>query len=463
MTKRLKLLYCFLCILLGTTVVNAQENLVYNHFYLNPYLYNPAFLASKSYAEVSLNYRAQLPNIQGSANTGTLNLQVPFNFRSAVGVSVVSDQIGAFQTMIGLLSFRHQIFFGQRLDVNHKLSFGLSFGAVKNKIDPSKIDNPDPALANSNTNYFSGQFGLSYQYQRLKIGFAIPQLFEATPSSPEDFSNTKIDKLRNTISTLSYDFALGSKFSFEPFAIYRTTDGLPDQYELMGILKMDDVVWGGGSYRQDYGASVLVGFSLKNNIQLGYAYEFGRSATKSLFGNTHEIQLSIKLGKQKARPERPAPVAEEPVVEEPVAEKPATEKPVVVEPEPQQVIEPVIIVAEPINPTSEPVVKEEVVEPANDPEPIGIDHVVAGKDSPNLKPGHYVVVGVFSSTENAQKLVQIVNRAGYSASSDQYVRPNLYFVYTERLDSLGDAKKLRNTLRKQKGFSFPDAWILSID
>jgi type IX secretion system PorP/SprF family membrane protein len=462
MNKGLRVIKIFLCVLFFTSVASAQENLIYNHFYLNPYLYNPAFLASKNYAEASLNYRAQLPSIKGGVSTGTLNLQVPFNFRSAVGLSVVSDQIGAFQTMIGLVSFRHQVFFGKRMDVNNKLSFGLSFGVVKNKIDPSKIDNPDPALANSNTNYFSGQFGLSYQYQRLKIGFAIPQLFEATPSSPDDFSNTKIDKLRNTISTLSYDFALGSKFSFEPFAIYRTTDGAPDQYEFMGLLKMNDVVWGGGSYRQDYGASVLVGFSLKNNIQLGYAYEFGRAATKSLFGNTHEIQLSIKLGKQKARPERAAPVVEEPVVEEPVEEKPAVEKPVVVEPEPQKIIEP-IIEAEPIKPATQPQVKEEVIEPAKLPEPIGIDNVVAGKDSPNLKPGHYIVLGVFSSNENAQKLIQIVNRAGYSASSDQYVKPNLYFVYTERLDSLNDAKKLRNALRKKKGFSFPDAWILSID
>ncbi len=455
MTKGLKYVYISLCVLLATNVATAQESLIYNHFYLNPYLYNPSFLASKGYSELSLNYRAQLPSIDGSPTTATLNLQVPFNFRSAIGLSAVSDQIGAFQTTIGLVSFRHQIFFGQRLDLNHKLSFGLSFGVVNNRIDPAKIDNPDPALVNSNTTYFSSQFGVNYQFKNLKIGFAIPQLFEATPSSPENFSNAKINKLRNTISTLSYNFSLGPKFSFEPYAIYRTIDGLPDQYEAAAILRMNELVWGGASYRQDYGASVLVGFSLKNHIQFGYAYEFGRSQTKSVFGNTHEIQLSIKLGKEKMRPERPVSQVVEPVAVVAVEEKKVEPEPAKAEPEvKEEVIAPVVVVEAVKKPVEE---VSSVVEPAHN------DMEIKNEDTPHLKPGHYVVVGVFSSEENANKLIQIVNRAGYSASSNQYITPNLDFVYTQRFDSLNDAKKTLNALRKKKCFSFPDAWILNVD
>lgn len=455
MTKGFKHAYISLCFLLAANVATAQESLIYSNFYLNPYLYNPAFLALDSYSEFSLNYRAQLPSIEGSASTATLNFQVPFNFRSAIGVSAVSDQIGAYQTTIGLVSFRHQIFFGQRLDLTNKLSFGLSFGAVNNRVDASKIDNPDPALSNSNTTNFSSQFGISYQYRRLKIGFSIPQLFESASGSPDDFSNTKINKLGNTISTLSYNFSLGPKFSFEPYAIYRTIDELPDQYEVTGIFRMNDVVWGGGSYRQEYGPSVLVGFSLKNNIQFGYAYEFGGSQTQSLFGNTHEIQLSIKLGKEKMRPERPVSQVVEPVAVVAVEEKKVEPEPAKAEPEvKEEVIAPVVVVEAVKKPVEE---VSSVVEPAHN------DMEIKNEDTPHLKPGHYVVVGVFSSEENANKLIQIVNRAGYSASSNQYIKPNLYFVYTQRFDSLNDAKKTRNALRKKKGFSFPDAWILNVD
>src|SRR5690606_4731603 len=128
-----------LCLILSDHVI-AQQNLVYNHYFLDPYLYNPSFIAADGYTEMNLNFRRQWSDFQGAPTTLSANLQVPVNYKLAWGVNLYNDKAGVLQTNTGFASLAYKVFLGRSTDDNHKIGFGLSMGYSMYDIDLSKVD-----------------------------------------------------------------------------------------------------------------------------------------------------------------------------------------------------------------------------------------------------------------------------------------------------------------------------------
>ena len=64
-------------------------------------------------------------------------------------------------------------------------------------------------------------------------------------------------------------------------------------------MHLKDLIWVGGSYRQEYGATALMGINIKDKLSVGYAYEFANTLVDGIPDGTHEVQLKINLGKSK--------------------------------------------------------------------------------------------------------------------------------------------------------------------
>jgi type IX secretion system PorP/SprF family membrane protein len=246
---------------------------------------------------VYLNYRKQWLGIEGAPTTGTLNLHLPLNYKAGLGVTAYQDEAGLLKTTTGLLSFSYQVYLGQTVNDVHKIAFGLSAGLTNSRINMAEADDMnDPALGN-NTSSLDGQFGLHYQFKNLKLAFAIPRLFQTHTVSEEAFNQPGFEQFQNTLSSVSYDFKF-NRISFEPIVTYRTFQNLDAQYEALGVLKIDELGWLGGSYRQDYGAAAFFGLSIKNKIKVGYAYEFATKQTDKFGNGSHEVQLILRVGKK---------------------------------------------------------------------------------------------------------------------------------------------------------------------
>src|SRR3954467_10028889 len=83
----------------------GQQNLVYNHYFINPYLYNPSYLGSSGYTEVSLNARRTWSSFAGAPQTATLNVQLPVNYKMSVGFNGYADEASFFKTYTGYGTF----------------------------------------------------------------------------------------------------------------------------------------------------------------------------------------------------------------------------------------------------------------------------------------------------------------------------------------------------------------------
>lgn len=473
MNRRLPL-FIFISLCFAGTV-HAQQNLVYNHYFLNPFLYNPSYIAPNGYTELYLNYRKQWAGFGDNApSTATLNFHLPINYKMGVGVTAYQDQQGVLRTTTALLSYGYQVYFGKNTSLVHKLAFGLSAGMTYSYIPIDQVDNgdlPDDALTRNNTSSMDGQVGLHYQLKNFRLSFALPRLFRTYVTSVDGFNEPTIRQVTSTISSISYNFSLSPKVAFEPIITYRTEKDFDSQYEAAGILRLNNIAWIGGSYRQDYGPAAFLGFNIKDRYKVGYAYEFAPQQVSGIGGGSHEFQLVIRLGKKKPAfakktEETPPVVVQDTAKVETLADKPleaqeetktpdAPKQAQLVEKQPTEnnvITTPGQIQTTAVPPTREEVAKEEPEEQES-----------KKHGGETLIPGHYVVVGAFVSPVNAKNYVNTLKRVGYPASMSYYSGKKLYIVHMGNTPTIEEARELRNQYRARSRYSFKDTWVLTIE
>ncbi len=472
----------FLSVLFAMAVVagyaQAPDLPTYNHYYVEPYFYNPAFMAAKDRAELNLIYRQQWAGLEGAPVFSQMSFIYPISRKLATGVNIYNNKRGLLTTTSAQASLSYAVGLGDEAF----LSFGMSGGVGRTSINLDEAGNTnDPALSRAlDKSFFAeGQAGFNLQIRRLSIGFSIPQLFRQNTISSESFQKIAFNAFNTTISSVSYKFDLGPDFRLQPLLLYRTMQyntSRKAEFEGYGTLYYKDFLWVGGLYRPDYGASAYLGLQINKTFQFGYSYEFGTKQVAQLTNNTHEFRLGIKIGKQRvnrhkeivSRPEEP----QEPEVNEPVE----SEKEVIVKEEPKpepekeevKVVTPVEIQEEKKQEPVEP--KEIVVVPDSKsitPVPVHEDVQVLPaqvNDNPDeLKKGTYLIVGVFSDSQNAIKYSTQMLYAGYKTNIGYNSVKKLHYVYILTENDLEVAKKQRDNLRKITRFQFKDTWILIVE
>jgi type IX secretion system PorP/SprF family membrane protein len=463
-------------VLLCSVGAFAQQNLFYNHYFINPSLYNPSFIAPEGYSTLYLNYRKQWIGIKGAPTTGTLNLHLPLNHKAGIALTAYQDEAGLLTTSSGLISFAYSVYFGKRVTDLNKLSFGIAAGVTNSRIksDPD-TDLNDPVLGN-NTSAIDGQVGINYQFNRLRIAVSIPRIFDPYTASEKSFNTGGITQLDNTISSISYNFPISGRLSFEPWFTYRTFNNLDPQFEALGSFKIDKLLWFGGSYRQDYGAAAFFGLSIKDKLKVGYAYEFATDQTDQLGNGSHEAQVVLRIGKKQfSRPQ----ISETTSPEEAVAQANALKEELKAQPAEEPVDEIPSDNAqpadntqptEPVVTTPTPAIHEEVAvtKPTAERDSTRDDReqpkqAVTTLEGKGLLPGHYVVVGAFASAVNAKNYAATLKRSGYPASVAFHPDRGYYIVHMTNAPTLEEAKVLRDKYRQMSRYSFRDTWILSIE
>lgn len=277
----------------------AQEPPVFSQFFMNPFIYNPAYAGVEGHSVFFLMYRQQWANIDGAPANYHGSFHTPLPNGIGVGGSVFSQTQGLL-TNAGIKGAASYLV---NFDRTHFLRFGLSLGVGTSTISFDQLDDPtDPAFSNlaSDEVYAIGEFGATYHTGHFNFGFALPSLFSQDITSTDDFSPVNVKPLDRALLKMNYRGHIGDDFAIEPHLIYRYSKNSADQFELATILHIKHIVWAGASYRQDAGLIGLIGAKIKEKIGFGYAYEMGKPDIANLTGNTHEIHIGFHLGSKKA-------------------------------------------------------------------------------------------------------------------------------------------------------------------
>ncbi len=310
--KGLFLFFFFHCL---CTLSYAQNYPVYNHWYVNPFLHNPAEAGSEMRAVAFLNHRQQWRGVEGAPVLSTLSFHLPFNKSNAIaGLNVSSFNRGLLTTTDATFTA------GYAIPINEETYFklGLSAGLLNNSVDLTMADNPDdPALIGfaNNNNQLVGKFGMKIQSNGFNLGLVLPQLFspdfintssfESFPINPFDeilimgYYKKRVDSYfkKKSRGRKRYTKKVEAQYApLELHALYRFSKIGNSQFEALVKLNLSQSFWVGGSYRQSYGITGNFGFKV-NDFEFAYAYEPASKLVVGLINGSHEIQLAYRIGK----------------------------------------------------------------------------------------------------------------------------------------------------------------------
>lgn len=293
--------YC-LALLLNCGIlspIQAQDQINFTQFYLNPYLLNTAYVGLDGQPAASLFYHRQWMTIDGAPTIVNLSLQAPLNSRVSAGLNVTNDSKGFFDNTGVLFSLGYHV----QIEDHTFVRFGISAGGSWNTVDMKKLEAVnDPALGGllDKNASLAGNAGVSFHMRLFHFGIALPTIFSPAYVSRDAFTVKEVKPFQAVVLNAGNRFYFNSnKNIFEPYAVYRINTGLPAQLELAGLFHLNHVIWIGGSYKEDFGISGLGGLKMKNMLAIGASYAIPKRGVDELNSPSFEISLNYLFGAHK--------------------------------------------------------------------------------------------------------------------------------------------------------------------
>lgn len=279
-------------------IAKSQQPQVYNQFFMNPYMYNPAYAGVEGHSVLFVMYRNQWSNIQDAPKVTHASFHVPLKGGIALGGAAFNVSQGLLTTSAAKFTAGYLV----NIDRTHFLRFGMSIGGGMNGLNLSEFDSPDDEAFNGfkdQSSFLIGDFGVTYHFGHFNVGFSLPNLFSYNPVTQKEVSVIGFSPTDNVLFKMNYRGHINDDIAIEPHVIYRYSAVIPHQFEGTLIAHLKHLVWVGASYRQDAGIVGLVGAKVKEKIGIGFAYEIGNPNISTDLGPTLEVNIGYHLGTKK--------------------------------------------------------------------------------------------------------------------------------------------------------------------
>lgn len=303
--------------------LNGQNYPVYNNFYINPYVYNPAEVATEN-TYIFINHKRQWMGLPGAPVFTTLSFNTLLNHKkSGIGVKASNYERGILTSTDLSFTYAHGILLNKQ---KSRFFFGMSAGAVTNSIDVDQLSNEDlnflgdPAISGYLANNIQPAASVGMLFKGasgVNIGLVLPQLFRPYFNAPQHFDASSFSPIDNAIVSFYYKRIVDGKLvhrkkrgvrakvktadhsaPVEFYAFYKYNSQATGQLESVLKFNLSSNFYLAGGYRLSYGFTAGTGFNLGNFI-LGYSYEPGNQPQDGFSRGTHELLLGLKLGKPK--------------------------------------------------------------------------------------------------------------------------------------------------------------------
>ena len=236
--------------------------------------------------------------ISGAPTVGNLSIQKPFASKLSSGLNLGNENRGLVNTTSVLISNSYYF----PVSGESFVRFGISIGGGWNKVDINSLsfgstdDNVIGDLLSSNFQLL-GNAGIAFHSKTFQIGVALPNIFQPSYITKDAFTISKVKPFESIILQSSYRFYFGSdKYAFEPNLLYRLNSSIPSQLEAAGLVHIHNIAWVGGSYKQNFGISAMLGFKFGKLMGLGYSYSIKNTGINQMSRPSHEIQLAMLFG-----------------------------------------------------------------------------------------------------------------------------------------------------------------------
>jgi len=362
---------------------------------------NPSLTKSASPVNITLAGRKYWTGIPDGpeAFLGSFSLSSS-TIKSAVGGYIWRENAPLISKQMMGLNYAYAV---KNMDEgnNFRMGLGLDFISVNSNNSSVLVDDyNDPfynALYNNNQNSVDFRVGFALNLQAFELGAALQQVMKSkntigsTPNGSLSFDNAFVAN-----GHVKYNIKAGEHILITPLVFMQYQENVPMRVDINVLAERTGIVWGGAWIRPNAAAGVMAGLWILPEVKLGYMYEKTFFKGISSKGNSHELMISYSPSLKKKEVE-------------PKPEIKTVEQPTVI-----HRVDTIVIVKE--TRITEEVTKAPEKEVKVTPEPS------------NSEMKFYVITGLFSLKENADKVAKKLQADGYKSKLVLSKPKNQYYV-----------------------------------
>ncbi len=275
-----------LCCAFSATAFGQQDP-QFSHNMFNRLQPNPATAGSNDAICGSLLYRSQWVSFEGAPKTGLLSVDMPVEFlHGGLGLTLMTDELGAEST------FNAKLAYALRLDVgNGKIALGADVGIMQRSLDGTKfnpLDLNDQLIPSGNVSGSAIDLGAGVYYnnEHFYIGGSATHLLEGEI----DYGDLTTEIKRHFYGMAGVSLDLTPTVALKPSVFVKNVS--PKTITDINInAHFNDRFYIGASYRTEDAIVAMLGFTVLQNLRIGYSYDITTSKIKDFSDGTHEISL----------------------------------------------------------------------------------------------------------------------------------------------------------------------------
>jgi type IX secretion system PorP/SprF family membrane protein len=296
-----------------TSVSFAQQDPQFTQFMHSKLIYNPGYAGTSEAICANVLYRQQWVNFPGAPKTGLLSFDMPIgDLPLAVGVNVMSDQIGFAKTLFGRVAVAYNRPIGPGV-----LGIGIDGGVLQQQfngtwITPDGTAQQDASIptwqatgqttANAGLNKLTYDVGFGAFYSianKMYVGLSSSHLAAQDIKSAGD---VKYQLARHYYLVGGYTFDLTPEHALQPNVKVKS-DAASTQLDVNLTYIFNKMLWVGVSYRMQDAIAPMIGYRfLKDkSLKVGYSYDLTLSKIKGYSSGTHEVMLGYCFNVKKPK------------------------------------------------------------------------------------------------------------------------------------------------------------------
>jgi type IX secretion system PorP/SprF family membrane protein len=442
------------CLLSGS--LEAQSTFRYDQYFNDPSIVNLAAINTQQRSSLSLFYNRMYAAVPGSPENLALNLSLPVAGKGiGFAVQFAQEKVGFSQLQTWNVGYAYTA----KLSGKARLHFAAGLGLLNQRFDllNAIYTDPDDPLIDAlqlgtRSNRIDLRGALLYQHGNFMAGMAGSRL--VNPRFDYNYFRYRADYNLQTVTNFmarhSIPLSGDGRIVLMPSMVASLYDFDYLRLQANASLMIDETVWAGVTYTDNRLGGFNLGVNLYNSIRLGYAFATPLARLNTQLGASHELFTSFSFGNAGEVRER------EVAKVDPVEVKPTPPAPPVIPETPVGPVKPAPVpprnrdtaIAKPTPVPAKP--------PAAAPAPPATKPGTATEGWP--RPGYYVVVGTFSSSENADRRIKELLAKGI-ASKRMYYPPNkYYYVYIRYTLNQEEADRIK--LEGVPGID--DIWVRTV-
>lgn len=271
----------------------AQQDPSFTLYQYNMNVINPAYAGINETTEVTINFRSQWINLEGSPETQSMSIGIPINDKIGVGLSIVNDNVFVLNETDLYIDFSYRV----QIADNTNLYLGLKAGGSFINIDLNSLGIMNDPVFSENVNQFNPNVGIGFLLKADKyyINLSAPSLLKSKRYEKDGVVVTDATDKLHAYFGAGYTLSLSNDIDLTPSVMSRFVAGAPLSLDITAMIDLYKKVELGVSYRIDESVSGIGFFKLADWFNIGYAYESTTTDVKNYSDGTHEVILKFKF------------------------------------------------------------------------------------------------------------------------------------------------------------------------